>query len=212
MTTAIELSLRLVFDIYAQFAGELRGICSFDRHYQTIGQMYHDEERRLLDLMVRHYRPELVIEFSPHKGWTTLHMVRALEDNGAGKIHSFELNADNVATARQVLSDQGLSHRVHFYTGDVRQTLPAVLAELGRPVDFLFVDSDHSYDFGRWWLAEVLPFVRPGGLVHVHNVEYSRRFSWDSLTHTHQRKGIYGPPLRQFVRVQPWQRSLWRGR
>lgn len=210
--TTLSLDRQLIFQLYALYSRDLAALARFDTHKTGIGAMYHEEERRVLYLMTHHFCPEIVVEFSPNKGWSTLHLARALEDNGLGQIYSFELNPDNVATAQQVLGEYGLAHRVRFHVGDVRQTLPPVLRELGQPVDFLFVDSDHSYDFGHWWLAEVLSAVRSGGLVHVHDVEYSHRFGWEALTCTHQGKGIYGPPLRQFIRVQPWQRFLWRGR
>jgi len=212
MSTDRALSRESVIALYRKHTNDLAAIRAYERHRNEIGMMYHDEERRLLYLLVRHFRPAIVVEFSPNKGWSTLHLARALEDNGSGQIHSFELEATNVAVAQRVLAEYGLAHRVQFYIGDVRRTLPPVLRKLGQPVDFLFVDSDHSYDFGRWWLSEVLPFVRSSGLVHVHDVEYSHRYGWGALTLTHQGGGVYGPPERRFLRPTRLQRSAWKGR
>jgi len=211
MTIRPDLTRDLIVELYRRFAPELVHIRPFERELDHIGRMYHGEERRILYLMVRYFRPEIVVEFSPHKGWSTLHTARALEDNSVGLIYSFELEADNVVVAQQVLKEWGLMHRARFFVGDVRRTLPPILKPMNRPVDFLFVDSDHSYSFGKWWLKQVLPAVKPGGVVHVHDVEYSYRYGWGALTLTHYGQGEYGPPPRQFLSPPRWQQWVWRG-
>lgn len=206
------LNSHLIADLYQAYESDLQYLRVFDRLKDDIGGMYHDEEHRILYLLVRHFRPAIVVEFSPNKGWSTLHLAQALETNDQGHIYSFELDPANIVIAQRILSAYGLMHRVTFHAGDVRKTLPPVVSTLQQAIDFLFVDSNHSYDFARWWLREVLPVVCPGGLVHVHDIEYSHRFGWGALTLTHQGGGVYGPPERGFVRPRPWQRSLWRGR
>lgn len=201
-----------ILSAYSRYSSELRRLEEFRCRHADVSNMYHDEERRILYSLVRTYKPQLVIEFSPNKGWSTLHVAHALEVNGSGHIHSFELDLNNIEVARRVLSSQGLIDRVTFHSGDVRKTLQPILHDLGQSVDFLFVDSNHSYDFGNWWLSNVLPSVRAGGLVHIHDVEYSYQYGWAALTLTHQGKGVYGPPQRRFVRVRSWQRALRQGR
>lgn len=207
----IHLDRQLILQIYKTYANELAEFSRFELVRDAIGKMYHDEERRILYLLTRHIAPQIIVEFSPNKGWSTLHLAQALEANGQGHIYSFELDSDNVLVAQKMLSEYGLEHRVTFHAGDVRKTLPTVLSKLGPKVDFLFVDSNHSYDFARWWLSDVLPFVKPQGLVHVHDVEYSHQFGWKALTHTHLGKGIYGLPERRFIRSKSWQRTIWKG-
>lgn len=210
--TILSLNRQLIPQSYALYSHDLAALARFEAHKARIGAMYHEEERRILYLMTRRLCPEVVVEFSPNKGWSTLHLAQALETNGRGHIHSFELDPANITVAQQALAEYGLTHRVTFYAGDVRNTLPPLLAAWGQSIDFLFVDSNHSYDFARWWLADVLPSVRPGGLVHVHDIEYSHQFGWNALMLTHLGKGVYGDPPRRFVRVHPWQRSLLHGR
>jgi predicted O-methyltransferase YrrM len=63
--------------------------------------------------------------------------------------------------------------RLHLLRRDSRD--PATAADLvarlgGRPVDFLFIDADHSYD-GVLENARLYgPLVRPGGLVAFHDI------------------------------------------
>jgi predicted O-methyltransferase YrrM len=69
----------------------------------------------------------------------------------------------------------------------------------GEPVDFLFIDGDHSYDGVRRDYEMYAPLVRPGGLVAFHDV--APRFSagtgvprfWDELKATHDTMEIVAP-------------------
>jgi predicted O-methyltransferase YrrM len=49
-------------------------------------------------------------------------------------------------------------------------TVEAVRAAAGGPVDFLFLDGDHSYEGVRDDFEAYSPLVRPGGLVAFHDV------------------------------------------
>jgi len=210
MTGQGRLDRDLVIRLYASFTKDLEQIKVFERDLPKIGMMYQGEERRILYLLARHFRPEIVLELSPYKGWSTLHIAKALEDNDVGTIYSFELEKENVKVAKRVLNDWGLLHRVRFFVGDVRQTLPRILRQLKQPIDLLFVDSDHSYEFGQWWLREVMPKVRIGGLVQVHDVEFSYKHGWGALMLTHYGKGNYGPPCRCFLRPTSFQKLILR--
>jgi len=213
------LGREFVVSLYERFAKDLHRLDRLAVYRSAVGGMYHEEERRILYLMVRHHRPRVVVEFSPHKGWSTIHLAQALEDNGEGRIHSFELDPQNIETATRVLTDLGLGHRVGFVTGDVRSQLPLYLPDIGE-IDFLFVDSHHGWSFGRWWMAVVLPHVRVGGLVHVHDIEYSRAWGWRALEWTHRGGNLYGRPRRRYVDGEhvPWfdrlsaRPRLWKAR
>jgi len=63
--------------------------------------------------------------------------------------------------ALNVLS--GDSHDPRF-----RERLVAILA--GRPIDFLFLDGDHSLDGIRQDFADYAPLVRRGGLIACHDI------------------------------------------
>src|SRR5206468_6921595 len=78
----------LVVELYTRYAPDVERLQRFDAFIPTIGKSYAGEERRLLYLMTRFIEPELIIEFSPKRGWTTLHMAAALEDNHKGRIIS----------------------------------------------------------------------------------------------------------------------------
>jgi predicted O-methyltransferase YrrM len=51
------------------------------------------------------------------------------------------------------------------------ETLAAVRESLaGRPVDFLFLDGDHTYNGVRTDFEMYAPLVRPGGVIAFHDI------------------------------------------
>src|SRR5919197_1573260 len=89
------------------------------------------EAKKLLYLAVRALRPELVVETGPFNGTASAFLLQALEDNGTGRLLSFDL--PNAADALNVPLPAGrepgwlvpdrLRHRYELVLGDVRTTL-----------------------------------------------------------------------------------------
>ena len=120
-----------------------------------------DLEAELTYLLLRDRQPETVVEVSPCGGWSTAWILNALHDNGRGRLCSFDTRDDSTI---KVPADLAAGIR-EFFLGDVRQS-----AHLPAKIDSLFLDSDHSAPFAEWFIAELFPRVRPGGLVSVHDV------------------------------------------
>jgi len=168
----------LVVELYKRYAADVGRLCRFDPLSPKIGKSYAGEERRLLYLMTRFNSPELIGEFSPKRGWTTLHMAAALEDNHKGRIISFELDPIYAALTKRTVKTAGLAHRVEVIVGDVREEFPRMYGDPGAwrsapELGFLFVDSDHSAEFAHWYLGNLFPLVRQDGVIHVHDIETS---------------------------------------
>jgi len=55
--------------------------------------------------------------------------------------------------------------------GDFTKTVAGHLDFL-KELDLLFIDSDHSASFARWYLEEIKLFemLRPGSLIHIHDI------------------------------------------
>lgn len=174
--TAAAWGRDLVVELYARYASDLARLARFAPLGERIGKSYAGEERRLLYLMTCHSAPEFIVEFSPKRGWSTLHMAAALEDNGRGYIFSFELEPVYAALTRRTLKEAGLAHRAEVVVGDVREEFPKVYGDRDRwradpGLEFVFIDSDHSAPFADWYLGNLFPIVRQSGVIHVHDVE-----------------------------------------
>jgi predicted O-methyltransferase YrrM len=79
---------------------------------------------------------------------------------------SFDLGAHGyVARAKQYV-DATFPGRHTLVVGDSRETLPAYRADHpAAAFDLAFVDGGHDYDVARADLANILPLIRPSGLI-----------------------------------------------
>ena len=141
------------------------------------------EAKKLLYLAVRALRPELVVETGPFNGTASAFLLQALEDNGTGRLLSFDLR--DAADALQVRLPEGrepgwlvpdrLRHRFELVLGDVRSTLrPRLAGE--RPLELFFHDSLHTvrqmlFEYRVAWRR-----LRPGGLLVSDDVSWNRAF------------------------------------
>ncbi len=121
-----------------------------------------DEHCELLYLMLRAERPTRVVEISPFHGWSTSWILSALRDNGHGRLVSYDL----IDASRRNVPAELAAGRWELVLGDARQQV----RRDGEPIDFLLMDSDHSAEFAEWYLANVMPRVRPGAIVCVDDV------------------------------------------
>jgi predicted O-methyltransferase YrrM len=141
------------------------------------------EAKKLLYLAVRALRPELVVETGPFNGTASAFLLQALEDNGAGRLLSFDLPdaADALAVRLPAGREPGwlvphrLRHRFELVLGDTRTTLrPRLAAE--PPVDLFLHDSLHTtrqmlFEYRVAWRR-----LRPGGLLLSDDVSWNRAF------------------------------------
>ena len=85
--------------------------------------------------------------------------------------------------------------RVHVIRGDSHapQTVAAVeLFLAGRPIDFLFIDGDHSYGGVKQDFDRFMPQVRTGGLIALHDIQpHSRGWGGDVPRFWLEIKGDY---------------------
>jgi predicted O-methyltransferase YrrM len=117
------------------------------------------EGGRLLYALIRASRPSVVVEFGTSFGISTIHLAAAVQDNGAGRVISTELNAAKVTQARANLAEAGLADHVTILDGDARQTL----ADLDAPVGFVLLDGWKDLYLPVLRLLE--PRLTPGALV-----------------------------------------------
>jgi predicted O-methyltransferase YrrM len=126
-----------------------------------------DVEAELTYLALREVRPTVVVEIGSFHGWSTTWILRALRDNGMGRLHTFDL-ADH---ATRAVPDELSDGRWIFEHGDVRDKLDRMPPEPG----YLFIDAVHTAGFARWYTRSLLPWLAEGTPVSVHDVYHGRR-------------------------------------
>ncbi|WP_238015650.1 class I SAM-dependent methyltransferase [Dactylosporangium sp. AC04546] len=153
---------------YREHAADLRRARDDQRELRArrdLRPRLDDLEAEIAYLTVRALRPAVVVELGASHGWSTTWLLRALRDNGAGELHSF----DRGSHAPRVVPAELSAGRWHFAAGDVRA---AVVPDAP---GFLFVDAAHTVSFAQWYTRTLFPALRPGAAVAVHDVYHGRR-------------------------------------
>ena len=139
-------------------------------------------KRRAVYCALRVEQPAIVAETGVHNGLGSAVVLRALERNEAegrpGKLLAFDIEPE---TGWLVDRDRH-SERFHFYLGDTKSTLPAVLAEHG--VDFFIHDSVHQYEFEVFEFETALQHSRASGWFSITTTRASRPPSARSAAET----------------------------
>src|SRR5262245_58058523 len=167
---------------------ELRG--SSIRLLGEVGTRDHDRCHRLLYYCTRLHRPAVVVETGVFDGFSSAFLLKALRDNGHGRLCSIDLPArtpERASTDRMpfdTLPDgaepgwivpDGLRGRWTLRLGCSRTVLPPCLAQLGT-IDMFFHDSLHTHAHMAWEYAAAWPALAGDGLLLSDDVFWSTAF------------------------------------
>lgn len=103
----------------------------------------------MLYLLIRERKPDTIIEFSPHQGWSTFWMLEAVKKNSVGMIYSFDLVDYVVSNFHDEISNGQLK----FFIGDVTKNLSAQLIDR---CSFFYIDSAHDTAMAEWYKVNIL--------------------------------------------------------
>jgi predicted O-methyltransferase YrrM len=166
----------------------LRAIClPYQKEYLG-NNIYHEGAKSLrhaygyieaeaLHGVIRHYRPRRVIEVGG--GLSTYCLLKALrmnEEEGAGSWSMVSIEPYPSAGLRALEGTK-------LITEPVQRVPLELFADLGEN-DFLFIDSSHAMKPGsdvNHLILEVLPRLRPGVLVHFHDIHLPYDYPRDVL-------------------------------
>ena len=104
-----------------------------------------------------------VVELGTSTGESGLWFALALRKTG-GTLHTYDIDPDRLAVARENFRRAGVEDLIVIVEGDAHVEAPKDT----EPIDLLFIDAEkEGYDA---YLRELLPLVRPGGLILAHNM------------------------------------------
>jgi predicted O-methyltransferase YrrM len=128
-------------------------------------------------LACRRLEPAVVVETGVAYGVSSAFILKALEENGRGVLHSVDL-----PPLRQrynefwgIAVDETLKTRWNISRGSSERVLPGLLEEVG-VVDLFLHDSLHTYRNMRREFELVWPRLRAGGVILADDVERNRAF------------------------------------
>jgi predicted O-methyltransferase YrrM len=144
--------------------GEKRILEAIDRARQ--GQRYANvstADGRLLRQLTEAVGAKRVVELGTSTGESGLWFSMALRKTG-GHLYTHDIDPGRIAVARENFKRAGVEELITIVEGDAHQTAP----KNTDPIDILFIDAEkEGYDA---YLKELLPYVRPGGLILAHNM------------------------------------------
>jgi predicted O-methyltransferase YrrM len=139
----------------------------------------------LLKALVGNIAPRRVVEIGCFIGISSVWMAAALEEiGGEGHIHSIDLftevmpgphvhhryHGDPLSYAEEAVTAASLSHRVRFHKAHSHETQRLAPEVFDQPIDFLFIDGDHSIAGCAGDFLLYAPHVRNGGYILLHDI------------------------------------------
>lgn len=137
---------------------------------------------RAIWCLVRHLKPEKVVETGVAHGVTSRCVLEALERNGRGRLWSIDLPPFEEQWRKQVGAAVGdrFAGRWTYVAGSSRRRLPGLLSSLGE-IDLFIHDSLHSERNVRFELDRAWSALKPSGAIVADDIDAN--WGFHSFTH-----------------------------
>ncbi|MET7639701.1 class I SAM-dependent methyltransferase [Streptomyces sp. NPDC005438] len=133
------------------------------------GMQTSQDEAELLAMLVRLTGARFVVEVGVFTGYSSLAMARALPEGG--RLLACDVSEEWTSIARRYWERAGVADRIDLRVAPAVETLRTLPSEPS--VDLAFIDADKT-GYPAYW-EEIVPRVRPGGLILLDNVLWSGR-------------------------------------
>ena len=134
-----------------------------ERYPNDVSLQIAPEEGTFLTLMARISRARSAIEVGTFTGYSSICIARGL--GGGGRLLCCDVSEEWTSVARKYWEKAGLVDRIELRLGPALDTLRALPDE--ELFDLAFIDAD-KISYPRYW-TEIVPRVRPGGVIMVDN-------------------------------------------
>ena len=104
-----------------------------------------------------------VVEIGTSSGYSTIWLAMGARANG-GKVFTHEIDPEKVKIATANFKKAGVNDVITIIEGDAHETIK----QHKEPIDVLFLDAEKKGYVD--YLRQLLPLVRPGGLIFGHDM------------------------------------------
>ncbi|MCZ7420920.1 MULTISPECIES: O-methyltransferase [unclassified Micromonospora] len=122
------------------------------------------EQAAFLTFLTRLIGARQAVEVGTFTGLSSLAIARGLAEGG--RLTCFDISEEYTSVARRYWARAGVDDRIDLRIGPAGDTLRELPHE--RYLDFAFIDADKT-GYPVYW-AELVPRMRPGGVIAVDNV------------------------------------------
>lgn len=136
------------------------------------------ERGRVLYVLTRLLRPEILVETGVFAGVSTAYILNALDSNGTGCLYSVDLPDPFLARYQKqpgFAVHEKLRDKWQLELGRSSDKLLPLLLSLGC-IDFFLHDSEHSYQNMMFEFNTAWSFLRPGGILISHDIDKNNSF------------------------------------
>ena len=121
---------------------------------------------KLLELMVKMFRPKNVLEIGTFTGYSALCMATGLEDDAV--IDTCEVDDELESLAQSFFDRSPYGHKIHLHVGSALDIAP----KLGKQFDLVFMDGDKR-EYPAYY-----DMLMDGGLLHSGSVILADNILW----------------------------------
>ncbi len=125
------------------------------------------EQGAFMGMLARLLRPRFAVEVGTFTGYSAICVARGLAPGG--RLLCCDVSEEWTAVARRYWDRAGVADRIDLRLAPALETLRALPADPS--IDLAFVDADKT-GYAAYW-DEIVPRLRPGGVVLVDNVLWS---------------------------------------
>ncbi|MFJ4961017.1 O-methyltransferase [Streptomyces sp. NPDC088729] len=137
---------------------------TYARFPDHAGMQSAEEQAPLLAFLVRLVGARHVVEIGTFTGFSALAMAQALPADGT--LIACDISREWTAYGQEAWEKAGVADRIDLRVAPALETLRAMPAE--PHIDFAYLDADKGGYIAYW--EELVPRMRPGGLIAVDNV------------------------------------------
>ena len=132
-----------------------------------------------LHALVRACEPEFIVELGTDQGTSAMFLATAT----LSPVLSIDCDSRTTEHPQEMAVARGLVNVSAFTSDTVRPAALERVASYGRPIDLLFIDTDHCLAHIRKETAAYFPLMRPGGLVAYDDIHINGEMSqfWAEL-------------------------------
>jgi caffeoyl-CoA O-methyltransferase len=134
-----------------------------ERFADWSGMQIGDDQAVVLELLTRAMGVQQAVEVGTFTGTSSLAIARGLPPGG--RLLCCDVSEEWTAVARQAWADAGVADRVELRIAPALETLRALPEDLS--IDLAFLDADKT-GYAEYY-AEIVPRLRPGGVLVVDN-------------------------------------------
>jgi len=130
-----------------------------------------DDQGQLLTMLARLIGARRAVEVGTFTGYSSICIARGLAEGGS--LLCCDISAEWTEIGRRAWDAAGLADRIELRIAPALDTLQALPRTAD--IDLVFIDADKP-GYAAYW-AELVPRVRPGGLLLADNVLWSGRIA-----------------------------------